>query len=227
MLEFHEPLVAHSGCWAVVWQSHPRCTSCVSLFFLGIIFLQCSWEFLVHFDFFPPQQTNENSITPWSWQSQNLVQQNKSLDLFDLLPCLRQDQPNGKAGDVPKYSSQNIYLPYWQSVIQSTSAPLFLLNQDGFSFELWSTWGFCCLLTGAVLSHSVSGVQKGEFFPPFQQHPEQVVTVIPHYAAAGFPCSFSITAAPHFLPIKPGNSWMEQVSLLGQNDWFLQFFHDP
>lgn len=175
--------------------------------------------------FFPPQQINENSVTPWSWQSQNLVQQNRSLNLFDLLPCLRQGQLNGKAGDVPKY------LPYWQRVAQSRSAPcFFLLNQDGFSFELWSTWGFSCLLTEAVLSHFVSGVQKGEFFPPSQQHPEQIVPVIPHYAPAGSPCSFFITAAtdtPHFLPVKPGNSWMEQVSLLGHNDWFLQFFLDP
>lgn len=135
---------------------------------------------------FSLQQINKNSVTPWSWQSQNLVQQNRSLNLFDL----RQGQLSGKVGEVPKY------LPYWQCMIQSMSAPLFLLNQDGFSFELWSTWGFCCLLTKAVLSHCLSGVQKGEFFPPFQQHPGQIVPVIPHDAPAASPCSFSITAAP-------------------------------
>lgn len=101
------------------------------------------------------------------------------------------------------------------------AAPLFLLDQDGFSFEPWSTWDFCCLLTRTILSHFVSGVQKGGFFPLFQQHPRQIVPVIPHFAPAGSPCTFSVTAAPdipHFLPVKPGNSWMEQISLLGQND---------
>lgn len=164
MLEFHEPVVAHIKCRAVVWQPHtPRVKLPVYPSLLGDYLLAvllwvsgALWLF--------PQQINENSGTPWSWQSQNLVQQNKSLNLFDLLPCLRGGQLNGKAGDVPK-------CPSCQSLIQSMSAPLFLLNQDGFSFELWSIWGFCCLLTWAVLSHWVSGVQKGEFFPPFQQHP--------------------------------------------------------
>lgn len=129
-----------------------------------------------------PQQINENSGTPWSWQSQNLVQQNKSLNLFDLLPCLRGGQLNGKAGDVPK-------CPSCQSLIQSMSAPLFLLNQDGFSFELWSIWGFCCLLTWAVLSHWVSGVQKGEFFPPFQQHPGRSFLLFPIMLLLGLPAA--------------------------------------
>lgn len=119
-----------------------------------------------------PQQINENSVAPWSWQSQNLVQQNKSLNLFDLLPCLRQGQLNGKAGDVPKCPSR-------QSRIQSMSAPLFLLHQDGFSFQLWSIWDFCCLLTWAVLSYWVSGVQKGGIFPPFQQHPSRLFLLFP------------------------------------------------
>lgn len=131
-----------------------------------------------------PQQINENSVASWSWQSQNLVQQNKSLNLFDLLPCLRQGQLNGKAGDVPKCPSR-------QSRIQSMSAPLFLLHLDGFSVQLWSIWDFCYLLTWAVLSHWVSGVQKGGIFPPFQQHPSRLFLLFPIMLLLALP------AAPH------------------------------
>lgn len=135
---------------------------------------------------------------------------------------LRQGQLNGKVGDVPK-------CPSWQSMIQSMSAPLFLLNQDGFSFELWSTWGFCCLLTWAFLSHCVLGVQKGDFF----HLPNSILTDNSCYSSLSscWLClqlfHHSSPLSPHFLPVKPGNSWMEQVSLLGHNDWFLEFFLDP